>query len=245
VQKVTKPFNFWMMLLAFILSGCGANIDRSVIFYPNEAWQATIKLTMPIETAALYGSVNELEASIAEEVAGWEAKGAKVSWQAHHEETALFYSFQIDGTGWALLNDVVFENNAQIFSEEGGGNPQIHFSYFATGDLLSANSNTITLTGGKIISSNGNEINPGEVQWINPGGRVEAVLTEKSRLGFSTLLVVLLLLGGAGIGFWFYRQKARKSQFSTYPQSSAFCVDCGAQLSPRAKFCPKCGHKQT
>jgi hypothetical protein len=116
--------------------------------------------------------------------------------------------------------------------EEVDGQRQIHFSQFVTGNILEANSNTLTLIGGDIVSTNGHQLDDGSVQWVNPSGRIEAVLTEKSRFSLATLLIPATLLAASGGGWFFYRQRK---------QQAAFCAHCGAQLGAGAKFCPSCG----
>ncbi|MBE2221284.1 MAG: zinc ribbon domain-containing protein [Anaerolineae bacterium] len=244
MQKNQSLVLFCLILCTFVLAGCGANIDRTVTFYADERWQADMEVTFPIEAIALFGSLEQFDSEITSEVAKWEGQGAKVSWKSLQEETILIYTFDIEGTGWDLLNEIVFENRAAIDADE-ENTDQIHFSYFASSDVLSANQNMLTLNGGQIISSNGNPVKSGQVQWVNPSGRVEAVLTAKRGFSFVTILIIGLVLVAIVAGFWFYWQKSNQQKTPASPVSSApaFCPNCGTQLPPQGKFCPTCGNK--
>lgn len=243
MKKSQRLILVCLILCTFALVGCGADIDRTVTFYADERWQADMEVTFPIEAVALLGTLEQFDSEISTEVAKWEGQGADVSWKSLQEETVLIYTFDIKGTGWDLLNEIVFENRAAIDADEANRN-QIHFSYFASPDMLSANQNTLTLNGGKIISSNGNQVKSGQVQWVNPSGRVEAVITAKSGFNFFTILIIGFVLIAIVAGFWFYRQKSDQPQTPEPPlaTTSAFCPNCGAQLPPQGKFCPTCGN---
>jgi hypothetical protein len=238
------------LLLLFILTavvflaGCGADIDRHVTFYRDEAWKAEMEFGFPAEMLALIAASPEsLEAEIEKQAADWETKGVQVDWNSRREDTTLIYTFDVEGEGLELLNEIVFEDDADMTAVEVDGQRQIHFTYFTSGDFSAANSNTVTLEGSKIISSNGAALDGGTVQWVNHGGRMEAVLTEKSGGGVGTLLLVLLFLAGVGGGGWYFWKQRQQPQLQMQPSPTALCTHCGAPLGPQAKFCPSCGQQ--
>jgi hypothetical protein len=64
--------------------------------------------------------------------------------------------------------------------------------------------------------------------WISPAIIVAAIV-----------IIIIVIVVGAYIGF---RSRSRKGQGPTVSKvSSMFCVSCGAELTPNAKFCKKCG----
>lgn len=241
-KKVQLSFCCLLMVAVFTLIGCGGNIDRTVTFYQDEAWEADIEFSIPGEMIALLGSPEALETDIVETVAEWEEKGADVSWESRREETTLIYSFHVEGEGLSLLNEIVFENRAALRVEDAEGQRQIYFSYRTSSDLSGASTDNVTLHGHEIISSNGDQIDSGTVQWANFGGQLEAVLTEKSRFGLGTFLLIIVSVAGIGGGGWFVWQ--RRQQPQPLQAATAFCSSCGAPRSPQAKFCPSCGQPQ-
>jgi hypothetical protein len=233
------------MVVVLFLAGCGADIDRHVTFYRDEAWRAEMEIAFPVEMLALLASSPEsFEADIAKQVADWEADGAQVNWNSRRQETTLIYTFNIEGEGLELLNTIAFEGDATLTAMEINGQRQIQFSYFSSGDLTGANTNTVTLQGGDILSSNGTEIDKGTVQWVNANGRMEAVLTEKSGSGLGMLLIGLLLAGSMGGAGWYFWKQRQQTPVQMQPTAMAFCAHCGTTLSPQAKFCPNCGQPQ-
>lgn len=245
VSKQTYFALFCLLTTLFVLTGCAADIDRTVTFYHDEAWEADMEFDLLEESVALADTTpEELEADMVETVAAWEEAGARVSWETRRDDALLIYAFHIEGVGISLLNEIVFEGKASITIEEIDGRRQIHFSDRVSGIYLEANNNTLTLQGGKVISSNGNELNAETVQWVNPGGTLEAVLTEKSRFGVVHILVIVILMAVvAGVGYYFWRQGKSTEPHLEQTQAS-FCIGCGKPLNPEAKFCPYCGQKQ-
>lgn len=235
---------FWLLSMVtavFFLVGCGANIDQSVTFYRNEQWSAEINLGTSAEMVALLGSPAEIE----RELDGWvtEAKqiGVDASWKSSQEGRTLIYTLEANGTGYDALKEMMFDNRTQITVIEEEGKRHIHFSHPVSRDFLDANRYTITLTGGEIISSNGAVLDRGSVQWVDPSGRMEAVLTEKSRFRIGLWLFILALVAGISGGGWYVWQQ-RNQRMAAIP--ARFCIHCGLSLGPRARFCPNCGQAQ-
>lgn len=244
-KKFRRSLCCLFIFVATFLIGCGGNIDRTVTFYNGEAWEANIEFSIPGEMLTLLGSPEALEADIEETVADWEEQGADVSWKSRREDTTVIYSFDVKGEGFRLLNEIVFENRATLRAEEVEGKRQIYFSYRTSSDLSGASSDNVTLNGRNIISSNGEQINSGTVQWTNYGGQLEAVLTEKSRFGFGSILLTLLVVAAIGGGGWFVWQRSQQPRLAQpAPADVAYCSSCGAARGPQAKFCPSCGQPQ-
>lgn len=224
----------FLLLIALLVVGCGGQIDQTVTLYKDEAWAAEMSISLPAEAVALLGSTAELDQSIEDGVAEIRAMGADASWSSSREDTTLIYTIESSGEGYAVLQETVFGGNAEIYSQNVGGEEQIYFAYNGGGDLSGAFF-TLTLVGGEIISSNGQQIDDSTVQWTNMYGPMEAVLVGKSRFNIWLVLIPLVLLGGIGVvavaggGLFF---------LSSRP---AFCPHCGAQMSRGAKFCPACG----
>lgn len=240
-MKKTSPIIFFIFITVVLslLSGCGADIDQSVTFYRNEAWEADMSFSIDAETLALFSNPGEIETELDKAVQEAEAMGVKASWDSRRKDTTLIYTIHTEGEGLATLREIAFDGSGQLTVTEVEGKRQIFFSQPSSGSFMDASQYTLTLTGGEIISSNGQKIDNNTVQWTNPAGRMEAVLTEKGRFSLGTLLLVLVLVAGVGGGGWFFWQK--KSPAAT----AVFCVTCGQPMAPQAQFCPKCGQKRS
>ena len=242
--KQQPSFYFWLLSMftaVFFLVGCGADIDQSVTFYRNEQWSAEIKLGISAEMVALLGSPAEIESELDNWVTEAKQIGVDASWKSSQDGGTLIYTLEANGTGYDALKEIMFDNRTEIAVLEEGGKRHIHFSQPVSRDLLDANRYTITLTGSEIISSNGTALGRGSVQWINPSGRMEAVLTEKSRFNVGLWLLILALVAGISGGGWYVWQQ-RNQRMAAIP--ARFCIHCGLSLGPQARFCPNCGQTQ-
>ena len=239
-----KSFRLRALLFLFmlpILSSCGGNAVQEVKFLADERWEAQTEIGLPVEALTFIGSTSEIEQELDELIAQMETDGVEASWTTSRDDTTIVYTVSSEGTGYALLNRYVFDDDANITVAEFEGNRQINFSYSTSRTAFSDGNYTLTLQGGEIISSNGILLDNDTVQWVNPSGRLEATLTESSTSFFGFLLrafgVLLLLglLGGAAFaGYLWYQQRQKSGQ-------TVFCPHCGTAMVSQAKFCPSCG----
>jgi hypothetical protein len=225
----------WSLLLTAVtfLVACGGAVDQSVTLYKNEAWQAETRLSLPGELLA-FGGAAEIERQVEDQARHWRAQGANVSWKSSREGTTLIYTFDLSGQGLNVLNATVFNGEAAIQMQQPGNQRRIHFSRQISRGLLDELTHySLVLHGGEIVSGNGRRLGRGSMEWVNPSGRMEAVLTEKSRLNVATLAIpgfLLALVSGAWILF---RMRAGS------------CPHCGQRLEAGARFCPICGQPRS
>lgn len=239
-MKKTPQLMFFVVIaiVLLFLTGCGADVDQTITVYRNEAWKADISFSIPGETVAMIGDPAQLDAEMEQTVQEAEQMGVKASWDSRRDDTTLIYTIHAKGDSLETLKEIAFDSSAQLSVGEVEGKRQFFLSYPVSSDFLSANQYTLTLNGGDIVSSNGQEIKKGTVQWTNPSGRVEAVFTGQSKFSLGTLLLVLILLAGVGGGGWFFwQQKGTQA-------TAVFCATCGQPMTPQAQFCPKCGQKR-
>ncbi|MCA9941627.1 MAG: zinc ribbon domain-containing protein [Anaerolineales bacterium] len=234
-----KPFGLWRLvpltslILLSLLVGCGGELDRTVTFYPEEQWVVDMIIRIPRQTLALIGSQADFEAELRDNVANLQSLGATASWSLDQRDDILEYTIHAEGTGYDLLTQQILENTS-IQVKEVDGQRQIVYNE-NMGDLSLANSNVLTLVGGQVISSNGQQIEPGKVRWNNPVGPVQAILTEKSRFPTPTILIASGILILAGVGAYAFSHRRRPA---------GQCSHCGAWLDTGARFCHQCGQRQ-
>lgn len=235
-QPDLRRIGRWLILpaLLWLLVGCGGEVDRTITFYQGEAWEVEITFGIPLQAMALLSSAAEMESELNSTVAELENMGATASWSASQQDDVQIYTINATGTGYDLLTNAIL-TDASIQVQEVNGQRQISYSE-NLGDLALANSNTLTLIGGEIISSNGQQAGRGQTQWVNPTSRIEAVLTEKSRFDTASLLIIvggLVILGGVS----FYAISRQRHRANT-------CPHCGASLEADARYCYSCGQKR-
>jgi hypothetical protein len=96
-------------------------------------------------------------------------------------------------------------------------------------------------------------INSSTVEWINPQGSMEAVLTESSSSSWISILLILFILGAGGFVAWIFLRMSHHPFVPAYPQRNdaisttsgvRYCANYGMQMSPQAMFCPQCSAKK-
>ncbi|MCX7840896.1 MAG: hypothetical protein N2559_15785 [Anaerolineae bacterium] len=129
----------------------------------------------PQETAQLGSTV---EAELSKQAAKWKSQNVRYEWRKEKDDANTVYVITTEGRGWKLLNEMVFNSKASIQSTDKG----VRVSYRESG-LIGARATTLRLTGGKIISSNADEVKGNTAIWYNVkyGDQVDVVLTEASK----------------------------------------------------------------
>jgi len=225
-----------MLGLLWLTVGCGsAQIDVTLL--QNERWTAEMELSTPLEMLSLAGGPQALDGELERGVAELNAQGVTASWKRKQSDTDVVYTITAEGQGLGLLNETMFGGEAQIYVDARGGQRRIHFSYDP--GFYDFSSLTVRLRGGKVISGNG-VVKGNTISWHNPYERMEAVLTEKSSVGTSTVLIGgivggLLLIGL--IAFLLIRRRAAPR----YAAAGA-CPNCGRWVTTPGRYCPYCGH---
>jgi hypothetical protein len=214
-----------------------------------ENWKLQFKIKIPPESdmyaemlsEALNETVTQLQAG--EIAATWELEGSD-------QEGNQVYVVKAEGQGYDLLNEEVF-NDEIITVQDSTSGRQIHFQInsFSDFDELAMESK-FTLHGGKIISTNGTKINSSTIEWINPPGPMEAILTESSGFHWVSVILILLILGTGGFVAWIFLRKSHHPFAPAYQPGSdststaigvRYCANCGKQMPSQAMFCPHCG----
>ena len=184
-----------IIAVPLLLSGCVGVITADVTLYSDEKWQANVDLTLTQEEVLMAGGEEAIESQLQFQIAEWEQQGNPGSWRKEYKEKNVIYHLSVQGEGWSALNRAVFNNQAQIRYIDRG---RVYFflplqSAFAQQPL------TLRLTGGKIISSNADEVSGRTAIWydVRSKGGAEATLTEAGQSSPACLgsvgLVVLLI----------------------------------------------------
>jgi hypothetical protein len=181
-----------IIAIPLLLTGCVGVIKADITLYSGEEWKANIDLTLTQQDVSMAGGEATIEAELQRQAAQLKQQGVRYSWRKERKEGNVVYLFSVEGKGWAVLNQAVFNGQAQIQSTKEG---HVYFSYTP---LFAARAFTLRLTGGKILSSNADEVRGNTAIWYNviSTGYAKATLTEASRSSLPCLgsvgLIVLL-----------------------------------------------------
>lgn len=159
-----------------------------------------------------------IEMALDQAVAYYEAQGMDVNWNKDRsfKRSGTTYVITIKGEGWDSLSrmmkpdqsyfnalgDMNFQDWGYDISVSNLSDGQIQFTMQAPEDtigLMMIFPVKFRLHGGDIISSNANKVTGGVATWINPQGRMEAVLTPASSLSAGLIRALLIAAGIIGV----------------------------------------------
>jgi len=152
----------------------------------------------------------------------------------------------LKGKGYDLLNE--FMGETVITSDNSTGIKQLYFN-LDLGSDFAIFPTTFTLSGGKILSHNGTQLNDDMVVWENYSGTMQATIAEPTLLdywlyaavalifGMIFLFVILLFIGISK------SRKSPKTKMRTTGRSKT-CIQCGNIIPAHAVYCPNCGTQQ-
>ncbi len=162
-----------LILLSLGLSGCVA-LETHVTIYQAEAWKTELLITVPSTTLTMLGGEANFEHQLnlpPEQKSSRD--GIDLTWEKEPQsDGSLVYRISSTGTGFDKLNQVAFDNHANIFLD---ANRQITLRYNPNTELITY---TLRVTGGKIIDSNADRVEGSTAIWKNPGGEINVILTE-------------------------------------------------------------------
>lgn len=188
------------IFFSLLLSACVPilSTDTRLDLGGDEEWKILINLLLPALDAE--ANIIVLQTALSEALPKIQAQGIQVEWGSLDPDNNGDTPFLItmSGKGYSLLNDAIFDGEQVLsFDLSSPGQKRILFNLQPTNDLFSsAAKTTFTLRGGKVVATNGTQLDDSTVQWTNPNGIMEAVIEEA---GSTSWLGYLLLIVGGGL----------------------------------------------
>ncbi len=171
--------------LVFLLTAC-VSIQSDITLYRGEEWSAQIRMTVAQSVISWGGPT--LDGEMQSMTAEMRRLGIDWTWRKELKESDTIYHVSAKGKGWDNLNQATQRlmgyGGATVTRIDGG---HLSFQYTTAGSSWSGGAHTLRLTGGKIISSNADEVKGNTAIWYNlqsqygSGGDALAVLTEATR----------------------------------------------------------------
>lgn len=233
-----------LLSFALILSACGGTIETDLTLYTNDRFDATSRITTPVEGLMLVGGVEAIESQFREMQQQAVAEGARFSWRKENAKNAneVTYRITIGGTGYDGLADSYGIN---VQKTQYQGKDALSITANPNYDL-SGVQNTVRLHVGKILQTNSQRVGSNTIVWTGME-TLQAIVTPASSANW--LPVLLVILGVAAViaitAVIFLRRPASQVVTSASPspvvQAGGFCAHCGQPTQPGARFCMSCG----
>lgn len=176
------------LILVLVLASCfplvKANLDLSLGL--NEQW--TMQTTLVMEQTTANMVMPQLEQQISQSTEESRKKGVDVSVQrlSPDEKGNIPVQITMKGQGYDKLNTALGQNTITV---DGSGNSRI-LNFRMSMGITGAQSTEFTLHGGKILDSNGNQLDGNTVQWVNFSGVMTAKMQEPSLLDYTFWIVL-------------------------------------------------------
>ncbi|MFP4394412.1 MAG: hypothetical protein ACLFTI_04030 [Anaerolineales bacterium] len=211
---VLAIFSIW-------LTSCAGAVEMDITVYSGDRYQQKMILSFTEEMVELSGGTEEIERLLDEMVSEAENEGASISWQPikSRQDDTIQYEIQQE------ITDITNASTDGFKWEEVEHNnsPAYRFEYTDISDMDIFQEFTLTLHTGKILESNGEQVNARTAQWKNSNQYQApyAIVQPKSAAPWASWMAWLplaaaglLLLATAGIVVFLIRSGRLQEWFS-------------------------------
>lgn len=195
-HKYRSMFVVLAALLCLLLSSCGA-AEYDITVYSGDRYQEVLVISLSADTVALAGGTGELESKLDEQVAQAKTEGIGMTWRRLETQQSNVIQYEVR-TKIMKITDV--NTDGFVWREVRYNNRRAYkFEYTDITDISSNfQSFTLTLHAGKILESNGAQVDASTVRWVNPRQTPYAIVTPKSAVKWIPLVGAGLLLAATG-----------------------------------------------
>ena len=215
LHKYRPVFVVVAALLCLLLSSCAGIVEADITVYAGDRYQQEITLSFSADVANLAGGPAEIENMLDEMVAEIGTEGVRISWRKLETQQSNVLQYEIRQS---LTKMTDTSTDGFIWSETSYNNRKAYrFEYT---DIAEVNkyfqSFTLTLHAGKILESNGTQVDERTVRWVNSRQSPYAIVQPKSAIKWIPLAAAgAFLLVTAVVVFILVRSGRMKTWIST------------------------------
>lgn len=202
-------------LLCILLSSCAGIVETDITVYSGNRYQQEMTLSLSTDVAELAGGTAEIEKTLGEMVAEAKTKGVQLSWRQLKTEQSNVLQYEIRQNITQMTDP---DTDGFTWSETSYNDHKAYrLDYTELTDVRGYfQSFTLTLHAGKILESNGTQVDERTVRWVNPSRTPYAIVQPKSAVKWIPLAVagVLLLVTTVAV-FILVRSGRMKTWIST------------------------------
>ncbi len=185
-----------IFMLSFLLSACGMGIaETHITVYPNKYKLATV-ISITADQMQMAGGPKVFEEMLDEEVSS--ANGdVEISWRDVTERNSGVYRYELSTGMIDYTND--YTTDFTWRETEFNNRKAYEFRYSELASIMSSfQSLTITLHAGKILDSNGTQLDKGTVTWVDPSVVPYAIVVPKGSTNWVFLIIVIAIIMAVG-----------------------------------------------
>lgn len=220
------PFSSWLRkyrfvivvitaLLCVLLSSCAGIVEADITVYAGDRYQQEITLSYSADAVNINGGPAEIEKKLDEMVAEVGTEGVRISWRKLETQQSDVLQYKIRQS---LTKITDTSTDGFIWRETSYNNRKAYrFEYTDIADVNRyLQGFTLTLHAGKILESNGTQVDERTVRWVNSRQNPYAIVQPKSAIKWIPLVVAgVLLLVTAVVVFILVRSGRMKIWIST------------------------------
>lgn len=159
-------------LVLLTLTACVGIVDNSVTLSWDERWAANMKLTVSEQEVAMAGGEEildrQVDAAFQQQQSTANALGIHLSQSKQSGPgKSRIYLYTAEGQGFSELSSFVFQGLAQIQKETTPDEARLSFSFSPMGSGARFYSLTLTIRGGKVTSTNADQVSGNTLTWAN------------------------------------------------------------------------------
>jgi chromosome segregation ATPase len=191
-QKIVSRLVLLAIIVIGLLSACGT-ADMDVTVYSGDRFDLKLNVLIPSDTFQMMGGAQEIEAELNEIVNSAKEEGFDLRWRSVNtrDDSTYGYEFTIPKTKITEeTNDLftwreVYYNNRDAYRIEFTDIADISYMFMSF---------TLNLHVGRILDTNGDQIDSRTVTWVNPTQTPYAIVTPKSSVGWIPLALAIFMV---------------------------------------------------
>lgn len=233
-----------LLFVVVLLNACGGTIETDLTLRTDERFDATSRITVPVEALALVGGTEAVEAQFREIEQQAIAESVKFAWRREKSRSAgqIVYRVSLSGRGYEGLAEAY---GVKVQKTQYQGQDALAVSS-APNYGLSGMESTVRLHVGKILETNNRRSDNNTIIWSSTE-KLQAIVTPASDTGWLLPLIVVLLVAVVAVLAVLLLRRRPAGQVVRAPTAASaagpggFCPQCGQPVYPGAKYCMYCG----
>ncbi len=201
-----------IVLCSVLMSACGV-ADTDITLYTNNTYKQAVLISLSADQMQMAGGVEAFEKMLDDAVLDAKDAGIKLSWRDLNTRDTSTYSYEVKTDKMEITDD----SDSFTWRETQFKNRKAYeFKYSQLASLMGGfQSLTLTLHAGKILDSNGTQVNSRTVRWVDPIEAPYAIVIPKSPVSWVPLVLAIVLIVAAGLALYKLISSGKLKEWST------------------------------